>query len=190
MGALAASSKARFGLFPVKVEVSHPPTSRAVSTTPFILKPPPLISVTASGTPGITSHLPVQPSSLVDPGHSAAGFKFIPALLQQSAQPAPQVFLQPVPSVSFASLADHRQEPVFSSRPLYLDQLFHSLRLSAVSHLLPRICNLLNKPHSSDLQTILFWFCLLVPLPCLHSRGLAGGILPLMLQVTKDMSHL
>ena len=77
---------------------SHHPSKRAVPTTPFILQPSPLISVTTSGTRGITSQLPVQaPSSTgsVDPGLIAAGFKFAPALLQQRAQPALQVTSQP-----------------------------------------------------------------------------------------------
>ena len=81
------------------------------------MQPSPLTSVTAFGTLGTSSHLPVQlpssPSS-VDPGLSVAGLKLTPPHLQHTPQPVPQVIPQLVPPDSSAGLADHQQEPVFS----------------------------------------------------------------------------
>ena len=87
------------------------PTQRAVSTTPSILQPKPLTSVTALATLGLLTSRPIQypsPTGLVEPG-----LKFMGCLY--ATRPSIMHALTPVTLVSSSGPADQQLEPVFSA---------------------------------------------------------------------------
>ena len=114
-GALPGSAKARYVFLSCQGRSFTSTPSRVVSTTPFILQPSPLTSVTTSGTPGILFNCLYQ--LLVQLVQLTRDLELQALCLVQlfySTLPA-STTSQLVPTTTSACLDGHHKEPVFST---------------------------------------------------------------------------